>query len=157
MHTKRSGGRFTTIDGQQTPVEDYVSGEYKQEDTILSNEVDSQNPNSIFGIFVRKDRPLTSFLSSTLDKNVLQEIINDFREPLKRYEGEFYKDDSDEVPLYFYHKLWVNFGTTVLQEPVSCIIDRMEYDVKQNKYNIVMHMPNQDDDQLSYDLYKLKD
>ena len=157
VHTKRSGGRYTTIDGQQTAVEDYVSGEYKQEDTILSNEVDSQNPNSIFGIFVRKDRPLSAFASNTLDKNVLQEIMNDFREPLKRYEGEFYKDDSDEVPLYFYHKLWINFGTTVLQEPVSCIIDRMEYDVKQNKYNIVMHMPNQDDDQLSYDLYKLKD
>jgi len=87
---------------------------------------------------------------------VLQEIINDFREPLKRYEGSFYKDDSDVVPIYFYNKLWVNFGTTVLQEPVSAIIDEMEFNVKQNEYRIVMHLPNQDDDKITYDLYKFE-
>ena len=53
------------------------------------------------------------------------------------------------------HKLWVNFGTAVLQEPVSCIIDSLEYNVKQNTYNIIMHIPNADDDIISYDTYKL--
>ena len=153
-HTKRKGEIFTFIDGNVTLADDNISGEYKQEETILSNEVNLQNTNSIFGTFARKDRPL-SLQQNTLDKCILQEFINDYRTPIKRYEGEFYKDDSDVVPIYFYHKLWVNFGTTILQEPVSCIIDSLEYNVKQNSYNIIMHVPNADDDVISYDLYKL--
>jgi len=154
QHTKRKGAIFTFIDGNITVADDNITGEYKQEETMLSNEINLQNTNSIFGTFARKDRPL-SLQQNTLDKCILQEFINDYRTPIKRYEGEFYKDDSDVVPIYFYHKLWVNFGTAVLQEPVSCIIDSLEYNVKQNTYNIIMHIPNADDDIISYDTYKL--
>lgn len=153
-HTKRKGKLFTIINSSITEADDNISGEYEQEETFLSNEVNLQNTNSIFGTFARKDRPL-SLQQNTLDKCILQEFINDYRSPIKRYEGEFYKNDSDVVPIYFYHKLWVNFGTTILQEPVSCIIDSLEYNVKQNSYNIIMHVPNADDDVISYDLYKL--
>ena len=31
-------------------------------------------------------------------------------------------------------------------EPVACIVDGMEYNVKQNTYKVKMHVPNQDDD-----------
>ena len=155
-HTRRYGGKFAIIDGQLTAVEEYVSGEYKQKQTILTNEGDTRNPSYIIGNFARKNLPKNYILANTLDRIVLQEIINDFRKPLKRYEGEFYKNDNDETPLYFYEKIWVNYGSAVFQDVVSCIIDKMEYDVKQNRYKIVMHLPNQDDDQLSYDLYKLK-
>jgi len=51
--------------------------------------------------------------------------------------------------------LWINFGTTILQEPVSAIIDEMEYNVKQNLYRIVMHLPNADDDQAAFSLYEI--
>ena len=158
IHTKRRGGIFALVDGivQQIDDETNISGEYKQKETILSNELDSLNVASIEFTYGRKDRPNSLFNANTLDKCVLQEIINDFREPLKRYEGSFYKDDSDVVPIYFYNKLWVNFGTAVLQEPVSAIIDEMEFNVKQNEYRIVMHLPNQDDDKITYDLYKFE-
>ena len=156
-HTRRRGNLFRNIGGEITLDEnENVTGEYIQKQTFLSNEIDKNSINYFPNEFSRKDRPLSFYSTNTLDKNVLQEIINDYRSPLKRYEGTFYKDDSDVVPVYFYHKLWVNFGTTVLQEPVSAIIDEMEFDVKQNQYRIVMHLPNQDDDQVAFDLYKFE-
>jgi len=156
LHTRRRGNQFKIIDGSVTEADDNVTGEYKQAETLLSNEIDLADIHSIQGTFTRKDRPLDVFNTNTLDKCVLQEIINDYRLPIKQYEGSFYKDDSDVVPIYFYHKLWINFGNTVLQEPVSAIIDSLEFDVKQNQYRIVMHLPNQDDDKVSFDLYKFE-
>jgi hypothetical protein len=157
IHIKRRGNSFKLIDGAITEVQDNVTGEYEQKETILSNELDPQDVAYLEapGIYTRKNLPL-SILTNTLDKNVLQEIINDFRTPVKRYEGTFYKDDNDTIPIYFYNKLWVNYTTSVLQEPVSAIIDELEYDVKQNSYRIVMHLPNQDDDQVTFDLYKFE-
>jgi hypothetical protein len=151
IHKKRKGVLFTTINELNQNKNE--SGEYKQKETLLSNELEFTNINSILGTFKHKDRPLST--QKTLDKCVLQEFINDYRTPVKRYEGEFYKDDADEVPIYFYNKLWINFGTTILQEPVSCIIDSLEYNVKQNHYNIIMHVPNADNNEISYDTYKL--
>tara|TARA_Y100001972_G_scaffold53839_1_gene66405 strand:+ start:3373 stop:4653 length:1281 start_codon:yes stop_codon:yes gene_type:complete len=154
-HRKRNGGSFDLIDGSLVSVQPSVTGEYLQEETILSNEIDSNSVNNIFGTFARKDRPNAVSTINTLDKCVLQEIINDYRNPVKRYEGEFYKNDADEVPIYFYHKIWINYGAAILQEPVSCIIDELEYNVKQNQYKITMHLPNQDDDQTSFDIYNI--
>jgi len=155
IHIRRRGNTFKLIDGAITEVQDNVTGEYDQKQTILSNELDLLDVASIPFEFTRKNLPL-SILTNTLDKNVLQEIVNDYRNPVKRYEGTFYKDDNDTTPIYFYNKLWVNYTTSVLQEPVSAIIDELEYDVKQNSYRIIMHLPNQDDDKLSFDLYKFE-
>jgi hypothetical protein len=155
IHIRRRGNTFKLIDGAITEVQDNVTGEYDQKITILSNELDLLDVASIPFEFTRKNLPL-SILTNTLDKNVLQEIVNDYRNPVKRYEGTFYKDDNDTTPIYFYNKLWVNYTTSVLQEPVSAIIDELEYDVKQNSYRIIMHLPNQDDDKLSFDLYKFE-
>ncbi len=155
VHIKRRGNSFKLIDGAITEVQDNVTGEYDQKQTILSNELDLLDVASIPFEFTRKNLPL-SINTNTLDKNVLQEIINDYRNPVKRYEGTFYKDDNDTIPIYFYNKIWVNYTTSVLQEPVSAIIDELEYDVKQNSYRIVMHLPNQDDDKVSFDLYKFE-
>ena len=153
--TRGRGNLFRNIGGEITLDEnENVTGEYVQKQTFLSNEIDKNSINYFPNEFSRKDRPLSFYLTNTLDKNVLQEIINDYRSPVKRYEGTFYKDDSDVVPIYFYHKLWVNFGISVLQEPVSAIIDEMEFDVKQNQYRIVMHLPNQDDDDRDWEKNK---
>ena len=78
-----------------------ISGEYKQKQIILSNELDRLDVSAIEFVYARKDRPGNAILTNTLDSCVLQEIINDYRNPLKRYEGSFYKDDSDVVPIYF--------------------------------------------------------
>ena len=60
--------------------------------------------------------------------------------PIKKYEGEFYRDDAEELPIFFYNKIWVNFGSTVLQDTVSSMIDSLEYDVKKNVYKVNMHL-----------------
>ena len=153
-HRKRHGGAYDFASGVFA-TSDTVTGEYLQKETFLSNEIDLSLTNSIIGTFTRKDRPNQITTVNTLDKCVLQEIINDFRKPMKRYEGEFYKNDSDVVPIYFYHKIWVNFGINTLQEPAALMIDEMEYDVKKNEYRLVMHLPNQDDDQISFDIYNI--
>lgn len=155
IHIKRRGNTYKLIDGAITEAQDNVTGEYDQKQIFLSNEIDLLDVASIPFEFTRKNLPLNTNIN-TLDKNVLQEIINDYRSPVKRYEGTFYKDDADTVPIYFYNKLWVNYTTSVLQEPVSAIIDELEYNVKQNEYRIVMHLPNQDDDKLAFDLYKFE-
>ena len=41
-------------------------------------------------------------------------------------------------------KVWVNFGENILQEVNSCIMDSLEYNVKKNEYDVVMHLPNSD-------------
>lgn len=157
IHIRRRGNTFKLIDGAITEEQDNVTGEYNQKETFLSNEVDPLNVAYLEapGIYTRKNLPL-NINTNTLDKNVLQEIINDYRNPVKRYEGTFYKDDSDTVPIYFYNKLWINYTTSVLQEPVAAIIDELEYNVKQNEYRITMHLPNQDDDKVAFDLYKFE-
>ena len=48
-----------------------------------------------------------------------------------------------------HNKIWIDFGATVLREDVSCILDSMTYNVKRNTYEVIMHIPNQDDDQAS--------
>lgn len=84
---------------------------------------------------------------STMEKLVSQQVINDYRNNLVRYEGKLY--NLIVTPMALQNKIWVNFGSSILQEPVSCIIDQMTYNVKRNTYEVVMHLPNQDDDQTS--------
>jgi hypothetical protein len=46
-------------------------------------------------------------------------------------------------------KSLINFPVSneyATHEPVSCMIDSMEYNVKANTFKVVMHVPNQDDD-----------
>ena len=155
----------TKINGVQTellaanPV-NTITGEYKLPQTFLTNELDSSDLNNINGDYGRKDR--IDFVNFTLDRLILQEILNDYRSPVKKYEGEFYRDDSNELPIYFYNKIWVNFGLSIQQDFVSAMIDSMEYDVKNNVYRINMHLPNAGsmitslvpiDDEASYDQF----
>jgi len=105
------------------------------------------------GSFRRKNFPE----SKTLDSIVNQEVINDYRASVKRYEGDFYRKDDSTDPLQFFNKIWINFGTSTLQDSSSAIIDSMEYNVKSNTYKIIMHLPNQDDDILTFDEFYYED
>lgn len=120
-----------------------LSGSYTQPTTFNTGEVDERHINFIPFEFTRKNRSETK----KIDELVLQEILNDYRTPIKRYEGTFYRADASNIPFYFYNKIWVNYGSSILQDPVAAMIDKMEYDVKANEYKIVMHLPNQDNDQ----------
>lgn len=84
---------------------------------------------------------------STMEKIVSQQVINDYRKNLVRYEGSLYNLLND--PMGLQNKIWVDFGSSVLREPVSCIIDAMTYNVRKNTFDVIMHIPNQDDDESS--------
>ena len=79
-----------------------------------------------------------------MEKITTQQIINDYRSNLIRYEGKLYNLQND--PMGLQNKIWIDFGSSVLREPVSCIIDSMTYNVKRNTFEVIMHLPNQDDD-----------
>jgi hypothetical protein len=93
-----------------------------------------------------RSRDKTNYLKS-IEKITSQQIINDYRSFVVRYEGDLYNNGTD--PIGPHNKIWINFGTSVLQEPVSCYIDGMNYNVKRNLYSMIMHVPNQNDDETS--------
>ena len=63
---------------------------------------------------------------------------------MRKYEGTFRAANNNFLGLH--NKIWIDYGSDSLQEPVSCYIDAMKYDVKYAEYDIRMHIPNQDDD-----------
>ena len=119
-----------------------VSNFYESKDNILSNALkNSKHDGRISGDFVNRLNPSTI---KPIDQFVTQEIVNDYREYVKRFEGSFFNTNPEPIPISLHNKLWMNFRTN--QEPVSSIIDSMSYSVKKNEYKIVCHIPNQDDD-----------
>ena len=92
--------------------------------------------------------PVIVISTCTGTANFAQDRVHsDYRNYVVRYEGDVY--NNIEAPLSPHNKVWINFGTSVLQEPVSCYIDSLEYNMKRNTYKVVMHIPNQDDDESS--------
>lgn len=83
-----------------------------------------------------------------------KEIMNDFRSSVHRYEGTF--KNNHYKPLSMLNRLWINFGTSVMQLPDSCIIDTIEANFKRNAYKINMHLPNIDSDQLAVETNQFK-
>ena len=114
------------------------SGVLNLDGLVLTNE----EYGKVFGDWYRS-RDKTNYLKS-LEQITTQQVINDYRDFVLRYEGDLY--NNNVLPLGLHNKIWVNFGSSILQEPVSCYIDSMSYNVKKNTYSIVMHIPNQDDD-----------
>lgn len=108
------------------------------EDLIITNKEYSR----VSGDFYRS-RDKTNYLKS-IEEITSQQVMNDFRDFVIRYEGDLYNNNTN--PISMHNKIWVNYGTSVLQEPVSCYIDSISYNVKRNLYSVVMHVPNQDDD-----------
>lgn len=118
------------------------TGVYKSEGNIFSNEL-ADNENYIGKFSGGFKRPRDS-QNKTVEQIVTIEILNDNRDYLTKYEGTFKnKGDYNVSP---HKKVWVDFGDDVLQEPVSCYIDSLKFNVKAAIYDIKMHVPNQDDD-----------
>jgi len=114
------------------------SGLLNLDGLILTN----QEYAKIDGEFYRS-RDKTNYLKS-IEEITTQQVINDYRDFVIRYEGDLY--NNNVLPIGLHNKIWINFGSSILQEPVSCYIDSMSYNVKKNTYNIIMHIPNQNDD-----------
>jgi hypothetical protein len=123
---------------------DTLTGVHKTEDLLLSNDLgDSLFDGGFDGTF---ERLIDTGTEGRLDEFITQEILNDYRAFVKRYEGEFYNNNTDPIPVALHNKIWLNFANNTLTEDVSAYIDAMTYDLKANTYNITMHLPNQDDD-----------
>lgn len=134
--------RSTAIMENKSATTSVISNFYQSKDNILSNALkNSKHDGRISGNFVSRLTPSTV---KPIDQLITQEIINDFREFVKRFEGTFFNTNPEPIPIALHNKLWMNFLTN--QEPVSSIIDSMSYSVKKNEYKIVCHIPNQDDD-----------
>jgi len=120
-----------------------LTGIHKTEDLLLSNSLgDSLFDGGFDGQFYTKKNGDSSYFK--LDELITQEILNDYREYIKRFEGTFYNANPQPIPVALHNKLWLNFSAG--GESISGYIDSMRYDVKSNQYSIVMHLPNQDDD-----------
>ena len=114
------------------------TGLLELDNLILTNE----EYQKISGDWYRS-RDKTNYVKS-LEKITTQQVINDYRDFVVRYEGDLY--NNNVLPLGLHNKIWINFGSSVLQEPVSCYIDSMVYNIKTNTYKVIMHIPNQNDD-----------
>lgn len=118
------------------------TAKYDSDKNILSNE--AKNLDYFLGRIEGDYKRPRDTVNKSIEQIVTQEILNDHRQFMRRYEGTFIAQEDDFMSMH--HKLWVDFGNDVLQEPVSCYLDAITYDVKRAQYNIRMHLPNQDDD-----------
>jgi|DEB0MinimDraft_10_1074344.scaffolds.fasta_scaffold00389_18 hypothetical protein len=124
---------------------DYVgtyTGKYESQDNALSNE--AKTTEYFMGKVDGSYKRTRDTAAKTLEAIITQEILNDSRDFMTMYEGTFRAKRNGHLSLH--HKLWIDFGADILQEPVSCYLDAMKYDVKASEYQIRMHVPNQDDD-----------
>ena len=121
---------------------DNLTGNYETTDLQLSHN-NYANCLTANTLIIRPRDNNTNF-GSTMEKITTQQIINDYRTNLIRYEGKLYNLQND--PMGLQNKIWVDFGSSILREPVSCIIDSMTYNIKRNTFEVIMHLPNQDDD-----------
>ena len=119
------------------------TADYESKDNVLSNE--AKDIEFLIGKIDGNYKRPRDTSNKSLEQIITQEIINDHRQFLRRYEGTF-RAVSDDKFLALHNKVWVDFGDDVLQEPVTCYIDSMKYDVKASEYDMKMHLPNQDDD-----------
>jgi hypothetical protein len=134
--------RSTAIMENNSRTTSVISNFYQSKDNILSNALkNSKHDGRILGDFVTRISPNAV---KPIDQLITQEMINDYREYVKRFEGTFFNTNPEPIPISLHNKLWMNFQTN--QEPVSSIIDNMSYSIKKNEYKIVCHIPNQDDD-----------
>lgn len=123
------------------------SGTIEIKDLVQSNEMQRYQyfKGKIQGDFKRSRENHTN-LKQSLERIITQEILNDYRNYVVRYTGTLYNINTNKVPLSMHNKIWVNYGSSVLQEPVSAYIDGMSYNVKENTFEVEMHVPNQDND-----------
>jgi hypothetical protein len=77
------------------------------------------------------------------DKNNAQQILNDYRTYVPRYEGTGYGNKNKPVtPL---DKLFVDFKTDY-QDDQASMIDTLKYNLRLNEFKFIAHTPNNDPD-----------
>lgn len=110
--------------------------------TIKNRQV--QNITNFMGYRTRDNyETLGSNLWRPLTDLINQNIANDFREFLTRYEGTL--RNLKVQPLSMHNKVWF-YWTGFETDPQTTIIDGLKYDVKNASFKLKSHLPNDDDD-----------
>ena len=105
--------------------------------------------NNLQPVFYRSRENFGSVGNPNLWRNLIelqaQNIANDYREFVTRYEGTF--RNNKVQPLSTHNKVWFywNGHETDLQ---TTIIDGLQYDVKNAVFKLKSHLPNNDDDEV---------
>jgi|13_taG_2_1085334.scaffolds.fasta_scaffold03019_6 hypothetical protein len=135
-----------------------TTAQYEVKDVFVSNYLGATNFQGGYDGFFKRPRDFTIRASDfpTVDNIISQEILNDFRDFVKRYEGTFYNLKSEPIPIAPHNKVWIDYGSGTFREGASCYIDSMTYNVKANEYEMTMHVPNQTNDVASTFGVKLK-
>jgi hypothetical protein len=127
---------------KQFPVNGTFSAEQKNEKNTISNI--AKTTDYFIGKFEGTFKRLRDSTAKYLEQTITAEMINDYRIYLSRYEGTFQNISVNHIGLH--NKVHIDFGGETYQDPVSCYIDAMKYDVKAAEYDMTLHMPNQDND-----------
>lgn len=103
--------------------------------------------NESYKGFLRTRDNYGTFSTTNYYKNIYeienQNIANDFREFVTRYDGTF--RNEYKKPLSMHNKIWFNW-LNYQSDPQSTIIDGLSYNLKSAEYKIKAHLPNDDDD-----------
>lgn len=145
---------FIWIEG----IETIISGE-KSIKAIRSDELIYSSKKSYSSILFPTETPLgvkkwyrtrdfkfignTDTVYNNISNIKNQNIMNDFRDYCTRYSGSF--RGAGPTPLSLHNKIWFNW-LNVLEDEQSSVIDGLSYAVKSNKYDVVAHVPNDDND-----------
>lgn len=105
-------------------------GVYERE-TIANEEI----VNALYGIGVPK-------INVDDDTNASQQILNDYRSYVPRYEGTGY--GLKTKPLTPINKLYMNFSN--FKDDQSAMINTIKYNLRRNESEFVAHTPNNDPD-----------
>lgn len=122
-------------------------------DNLLQNSIDDiRIAGKLINNNASYDQPVAFYQRSGTDTakriNELVNLqrLNDSRNGLVIYEGTIKKIDNS-TPISIGDYLHINFSN--LSETLNCLIDTLEYDVKQNAYRFTGHLVNQSTD-ISY-------
>lgn len=104
--------------------------------------------NNLQPVYYRSRENFGSVGSTNLWRNLVelqaQNIANDYREFVTRYEGTF--RNLKVQPLSTHNKVWFYWNGHET-DPQTTIIDGLQYDVKNAVFKLKSHLPNNDDDE----------
>ena len=127
---------------KQVPANGNFSGEYLNEENTISNA--AKTTDYFIGKYDGTFKRLRDNTAKSMEQIVTIEQMNDYRNYLSRYTGTFCNKSTKHIGLH--NKVHIDFGGETYQDPVSCYIDGMTYDVKAAYYDMRLHLPNQDND-----------
>lgn len=127
---------------KQIPVNGNYSGEQKNEKNTISNV--AKTTDYFIGKYDGTFKRLRDSTAKSMEQIITAEMLNDYRIYLSRYEGTFQNNSIEHIGLH--NKVHIDFGGETYQDPVSCYIDAMKFNVKSAEYDMTLHMPNQDND-----------